>query len=102
MTRRAPAFPPDVAAALQRPAGRVSVGYTRAIKLNRPPVRDWVLMITPYEQVLAAIVLDTKLNLQFVRTGSRDEGARGALADVRALFETGSRHWTSPCDGTQT
>jgi uncharacterized membrane protein len=50
-------------------------------------------MITPYEQVLAAIVLDTKLNLRFVRTGSRDEGARVALADVRTLFETGSRHW---------
>jgi hypothetical protein len=50
-------------------------------------------MITPYERVLAAIVLDTKLNVRFVRTGSADEGARVAMVDVSRLFETGSRHW---------
>ena len=93
MTRRAPAFPPDVAAALQRSAGQVSVRYTLPGTLRQPPSRDLVLMITPYERVLASIVLDTKLNVRFVRTGSREEGARVALTSVSTLFETGSRHW---------
>ena len=48
---------------------------------------DRMLMCTPYERVLAALVLDTKLNLRFVRTGSVAEGARVALVNVGALLE---------------
>jgi hypothetical protein len=51
-----------------------------------------MLMATPYEDVLAALTLDTKLNLRFVRTGSRAEGARVALVNVAALVG-GGRHW---------
>ena len=95
MTARSqrPAFPPDVAAALQEPAGRVSVRYTHPASLELPLSMDRLLMSTPYERVLAALVLDTKLNLRFVRTGSRAEGARVALVDVGALLELGGRHW---------
>lgn len=50
-------------------------------------------MTTPYARVLAAIVLDTKLNLRFVRTGSAAEGARVALLDAGLLVERGVRHW---------
>ena len=93
MARRdAPAFPPDVAAALQEPAGHVSVRCTLPASLTGPPPMDRMLMRTPYERVLAALVLDTKLNLRFVRTGSAAEGARVALVDVGALVERGVRH----------
>ena len=90
--RGPPAFPPDVARALQRPEGRVSVRYTRAESLVGPPEMDLMLMQTPYEEVLAAVVLDTKLNLRFIRTGSRAEGARVALVNVEPLLDSG-RHW---------
>ena len=50
------------------------------------------LMETPYEDVLAALVLDTKLNLRFIRTGSRAEGARVALVNVEPLLSAGP-HW---------
>jgi len=93
MTRHPPAFPPDVAAALQRPAGRVSVRYTRPASPSWPPPFDVVLMRTPYERVLVAVTLDTKRNLRFVRTGSAEEGARRALVDVGALLDSGARHW---------
>lgn len=88
-----PAFAPDVAAALQEPAGRVSLRYTRSASLRAPLEMDRLLMSTPYERVLAALVLDTKLNLRFVRTGSAAEGARVALVNVGALLETSGRHW---------
>ena len=93
MTRLAPAFPPDVAAALQGPAGEVSVRWTRPADLMRHGPMDRMLMCTPYEEVLAALVLDTKLNLRFVRTGSKAEGARVALVDAASLVEGGARHW---------
>jgi hypothetical protein len=48
-------------------------------------------METPYEDVLAALTLDTKVNLRFVRTGSRAEGARVALVNVAPLLGA-SRH----------
>jgi hypothetical protein len=90
----APAFPPDVAAALQRPDGCVSVRYTRPADPSwPPPEHDTLLMSTPYETVLAALVLDTKGSLRFVRTGSRAEGARVARTDVRTLVASGARHW---------
>ena len=92
MTRGAPAFPPDVAAALQRPQGRVSVRYTLPQRLDGPPGIDMPLMETPYQEVLAALTLDTKGNLRFVRTGSRAEGARVALVNVAPLIAPG-RHW---------
>ena len=57
-----------------------------------------MLMQTPYETVLAALVLDTKLNLRFVRTGSAAEGARVALVDVAALVDAGARHWDITLD----
>lgn len=50
-------------------------------------------MQTPHETVLAALVLDTKLNLRFVRTGSAAEGARVALVNVGTLLDRGARHW---------
>ena len=78
MTARPPAFPPDVAEKLQRPEGRLTVNYTLPESLDGPPRMDMPLMETPYEEVLVALVLDTKLNLRFVRTGSRREGARRA------------------------
>lgn len=93
MSRTVPAFPPDVAAALQEPSGHVSVRYTHPSSLTLPLDMDRLLMATPYERVLAALVLDTKLNLRFVRTGSAAEGARVALVNVGALLETGGRHW---------
>ena len=93
MSQSAPAFPPDVAAALQAPAGRVSVRYTPPPQLDAPPAMDRMLMCTPYERVLAALVLDTKLNLRSVRTGNAAEGARVALVNVATLIEDGARHW---------
>jgi hypothetical protein len=90
--RRPPAFPPDVAAALQHPDGSTSVRYTVSAALADGPRVDTVLMETPYEQVLAALTLDTKLNLRFVRTGSAAEGARVALVNVEPLVAAGS-HW---------
>jgi hypothetical protein len=81
-----------VAAALQEPSGRVSVRYTRPEALVPPLDMDRLLMETPYDEVLAALVLDTKLNLRFVRTGSRAEGARVALVNVEPLLEAG-RNW---------
>jgi hypothetical protein len=69
------------------------VRYTLPASLTEPPAMDRMLMQTPYETVLAALVLDTKLNLRFVRTGSAAEGARVALVDVGALLDAGARHW---------
>ena len=92
MSRRRPAFPPDVAQTLQQPAGRVSLRYTVPAALARPPRVDTVLMETPYESVLAALTLDTKRNLRFVRTGKRADGARVALVNVAPLLAPG-RHW---------
>ena len=92
MTARPPAFPPDVADKLQHPAGRVTVNYTLPGSLHGPPRFDMPLMETPYEEVLVALVLDTKLNLRFVRTGSRREGARVALVNVALLLDE-RRHW---------
>jgi hypothetical protein len=87
-----PAFPPDVAEALQAHEGDVSFRYTHPAPLAGPPEFDTVLMITPYEEVLASLTLDTKLNLRFVRTGSRAEGARVALVNVNQLIGK-ERHW---------
>jgi len=67
------------------------VRYTRPESLTGPPALDMPLMETPYEDVLAALVLDTKLNLRFIRTGSRAEGARVALVNVEPLV--GAKHW---------
>lgn len=50
-------------------------------------------MQAPYETVLAALALDTKLNLRFVRTGSAAEAARVALVNVVTLIDSGARHW---------
>ncbi len=52
-----------------------------------------MLMQTPYETVLAALVLDTKRNLRFVRTGSAAEGARVALVNIASLVDSGARQW---------
>ena len=65
--------------------------YTRAEALVPPLEMDRMLMQTPYEEVLAALVLDTKLNLRFIRTGSRAEGARVALVNVESLID--AKHW---------
>ena len=92
MTRARPSFPPDVARALQRPEGTVSVRYTLASNLVGPPATDVVLMETPYEKVLAALIIDTRLHLRFIRTGDRAEGARVAMVDVSPLVG-GGRHW---------
>ena len=70
----------------------MSVRYTRPEALVPPLEMDRMLMQTPYEDVLAALVLDTKLNLRFIRTGSRAEGARVALVNIEPLFEAG-RNW---------
>lgn len=91
MSQRPPAFPPDVAQALQQPRGEVSVRYTRPESLVPPLAMDRMLMQTPYEEVLVALVLDTKLNLRFIRTGSRAEGARVALVDAENLLA--EKHW---------
>jgi hypothetical protein len=93
VSRHRPSFPPDVANALQRPAGSVSVNYTVPAALAHGPQTDTILMETPYETVLAALVLDTKLNLRFVRTGSRAEGARVALVNIAPLLAAAARHW---------
>lgn len=92
MSRLRPSFPPDVAAALQHPAGDVSVRYTVGGSVAHGPRVDTVLMETPYEEVLSALALDTKHNLRFVRTGSRREGARVALVNVSPLVVPGL-HW---------
>ena len=97
MSRRRPSFPPDVAHALQRAAGSVSVRCTVPAALVGGPRVDMVLMETPYETVLAALTLDTKLNLRFVRTGNRAEGARVALVNVAPLLAAG-RHWNIELD----
>jgi hypothetical protein len=71
----------------------VSFRYTVPARLCPPPV-DSVLMETPYEEVLAALVLDTKLNLRFIRTGSRAEGARTALLRLPDDMLAPGRHWS--------
>ena len=71
----------------------MSVRYTAPETLRVPPPFDRMLMQTPYEEVLAALVLDTKLNLRFVRTGSRAEGARVARVNVEQLLQRHARHW---------
>lgn len=43
--------------------------------------------------MLAAITLDTKRNLRFIRTGSAAEGARVALIDITTLLDSGAPHW---------
>ena len=92
MTSRPPAFPPDVAKKLQQPQGEVSFRYTLSASVKGPPPFDRPLMETPYEQVLVALTFDTKLNLRFVRTGSRSEGARVAVVNVASLIG-GRRVW---------
>jgi hypothetical protein len=92
VTSHPPRFPPAVAHALQQPAGNVSVRYTVPRALANGPQVDTVLMETPYEHVLAALTLDTKLNLRFIRTGSGAEGARVALVNLAPLLAAG-RHW---------
>jgi hypothetical protein len=88
-----PAFPPDIARTLQEPEGSVSFRYTHPAPLaEESPDFDTVLMMTPYERVLVSLTLDTKLNLRFVRTGSRAEGARVALVNVNQLIGK-ERHW---------
>jgi hypothetical protein len=69
------------------------VRYTASAALTAGLEIDRMLMCTPYETVLAALVLDTKRNLRFVRTGSAAEGARVALVNVGALIDAGARHW---------
>ena len=71
--------------------------YTLPQPLAGPPEMDTPLMETPYEDVLAALTLDTKLNLRFVRTGSRAECARVALVNVAPLIGAG-RHWDIALD----
>ena len=68
------------------------MNYTLPRWLDGPPRFDMPLMETPYDDVLVALVLDTKLNLRFIRTGSRAEGARVALVDVAAVLDE-RRHW---------
>jgi hypothetical protein len=69
----------------------VSLRYTRPEALVPPLAMDRMLMQTPYEDVLAALVLDSKLSLRFVRTGSRAEGARVARVNVEPLLD--AKHW---------
>ena len=90
MSARVPRFPPDVAAALQAPAGDVRVRLTLPAGGLQPPAADRPLMETPYQRVLAALILGTRCDLRFVRTGDRDEGARAAVVDGGAL--RGVRH----------
>jgi hypothetical protein len=75
----------------------VTVNYTLPRSLDGPPQFDMPLMETPYEESLVALVLDTKLNLLFVRTGSRKEGARVALVNVASLLDE-RRHWRITLD----
>jgi hypothetical protein len=70
----------------------VTVNYTLPRSLQGPPQFDMPLMETPYEEVLVALVLDTKLNVRFIRTGSKKEGARVGLVSVAALLDD-RRHW---------
>ena len=70
----------------------MTVNYTLPDSLHGPPGFDIPLMETPYEEVLAALVLDTKLNLRFIRTGSKAEGARVALVSVASLLDE-RRRW---------
>ena len=70
----------------------MTVNYTLPGSLHGPPQFDMPIMETPYENVLVALVLDTKLNVRFVRTGSRAEGARVALVNVASLLDE-RRHW---------
>jgi len=93
MPARPPAFPPDVVAALQAPAGRVSVRYTLPAAYARPREHDVMLMQTPYERVLVALVLDTKQTLRFVRTGSAAERARVVLLPVADELLVAHAHW---------
>ena len=71
----------------------MTVRYTAPASLTPELQMDRMLMQTSYDRVLAALVLDTKLNLRFIRTGSAAEGARVALVDVGMLVERGVRHW---------
>jgi hypothetical protein len=48
-------------------------------------------MRTPHGRVLASVLLDTKGNLRFVRTGSREEGARVAMTPMGEVLH--ERHW---------
>jgi hypothetical protein len=89
---RPPAFSPDVARALQELEGSVAFTYTRPRDSRWPPAHDVPLMETPYERVLAAVVLDTKLNLRFVRTGSRAEGARMAMTSAAGVIAAPTWH----------
>ena len=66
--------------------------YTVPAWIAPRPSMDAMLMRTPYKDVLAALTLDTKCNLRFVRTGSRAEGARVALVNVEELVAAGA-HW---------
>ena len=70
----------------------MTVNYTLPGSLDGPPRFDMPLMETPYEDVLVALVLDTKLNVRFIRTGDRAEGARVALTSVASLLDE-RRHW---------
>ena len=69
----------------------MSLRYTRPEALVPPLAMDRMLMQTPYEDVLAALVLDSKLSLRFIRTGSRAEGARVARVNVEPLLD--AKHW---------
>ncbi len=93
MSQRPPAFPPDVAAALQRPEGAVTVRYTLPAAYARPRAHDVMLMSTPYEEVLAVLVLDTKQTVRFVRTGSAAEGARVARCAIADDLLAAHAHW---------
>ena len=93
MSQRPPAFPPDVAAALQRPAGSVRVRYTLPAAYVRRREHDLMLMTTPYETVLAAVTLDTKQTLRFIRTGNPAEGARVARCPVPDELLAPHAHW---------
>jgi len=42
--------------------------------------------------VFSALVLDTKLNLRFIRAGC-EEGTRVALVNIGMLIELGAKHW---------
>ena len=70
----------------------MSVNYTLPESLAPPLQMDRLLMETPYEEVLVALVLDTKLNLRFIRTGSKREGARVAMVNVASVLDE-RRHW---------
>jgi hypothetical protein len=86
-----PAFPPSIARRLKEPAGSVEFHYTAPAGLERRRPFDRVLMETPYDEVLVALVLDTKDCLRFIRTGSKAECARVARTPADAVL--GHRHW---------